>query len=45
MKNLFHYTIKTDKSVDEAVAVVGLDLKEEKFGVLWKIDLPVKLQE
>ncbi|MGE6718310.1 DUF302 domain-containing protein [Peribacillus frigoritolerans] len=42
---MFHYTVETDKSVDDAVEAVEKNLKEEKFGVLWKLDLPAKLQE
>jgi len=41
----FHYTVTTDKSIDEAVSVVEANLKEHKFGVLWQLDLPAKLQE
>jgi uncharacterized protein (DUF302 family) len=42
---MFHYTVETKKSVDEAVKAVEESLKNHKFGVLWKLDLPAKLQE
>jgi uncharacterized protein (DUF302 family) len=42
---LFHYTVETNKSVDEAISSLEQNLKEEKFGVLWQLDLPAKLQE
>lgn len=42
---MFHYTVETTKSVDEAVAAVEASLKNHKFGVLWQLDLPSKLQE
>lgn len=42
---MFHYTVETDKSVDEAITSLESHLKEEKFGVLWQLDLKEKLQE
>ncbi|MBL0385630.1 DUF302 domain-containing protein [Tumebacillus sp. ITR2] len=42
---MFHYTVDTDKTIDEAVAAVEASLKQHKFGVLWQLDLPKKLQE
>lgn len=39
-----HYTVSTDKSVDEAVAALEESLKERKFGVLWKLDMMATLQ-
>jgi uncharacterized protein (DUF302 family) len=42
---VFHYTVDTDKTIDEAVAAVEASLKQHKFGVLWQLDLPKKLQE
>lgn len=39
-----HYTVSTDKSVDEAVAALEESLKERKFGVLWKFDMTATLQ-
>ncbi|GAX89839.1 DUF302 domain-containing protein [Effusibacillus lacus] len=42
---MFHYSVETDKSVDEAVAALEESLKDRKFGVLWKLDIPAKLQE
>ncbi|MBU0905202.1 MAG: DUF302 domain-containing protein [Firmicutes bacterium] len=41
----FHYTVETEKSMDEAVKALEASLKEEQFGVLWDFDLTAKLQE
>lgn len=45
MADLFHYSRATEKSVDEVVAALESALAARKFGVLWKLDLPQKLQE
>lgn len=42
---MFHYTVETEKGIDEAVQAVEDALKNHKFGVLWKLDLTSKLQE
>ncbi|RXZ02154.1 DUF302 domain-containing protein [Fictibacillus sp. S7] len=42
---MFHYTVDTNQTIDEAVNTLEKNLKEEKFGVLWQLDLPAKLQE
>ncbi len=41
----FHYSVVTDKTVDGAVQALESSLKENKFGVLWQLDIPAKLQE
>lgn len=41
----FHYTVMTDKTIDEAVTTLEQKLKENKFGVLWQLDLTAKLLE
>ncbi|WP_029422753.1 DUF302 domain-containing protein [Alicyclobacillus macrosporangiidus] len=41
----FHYSKRTSKSVDEAVQALEEALKEQKFGVLWQMDIPSKLKE
>lgn len=41
----FHYSVVTEKTVDEAVQALEASLQANKFGVLWKLDLPAKLQE
>lgn len=41
----FHYSVVTDKTVDEAVQALEASLQAHKFGVLWQLDLPAKLQE
>jgi uncharacterized protein (DUF302 family) len=42
---MFHYTVETKKTTDEAIASLENILKEEKFGVLWQFDIKDKLQE
>jgi uncharacterized protein (DUF302 family) len=42
---MFHYTVETSKSPEQAIAALEENLKEEKFGVLWKLDLKEKLNE
>ncbi|QHS21503.1 DUF302 domain-containing protein [Virgibacillus sp. MSP4-1] len=42
---MFHYTVETDRTMDDAIAVLEETLKEEKFGVLWQFDIREKLQE
>lgn len=40
----FHYTVETNKSVDEAVAAIEESLKEVKFGVLWNFNITETLK-
>ena len=42
---MFHYTVETNKNIDEASEALEAQLKEEKFGVLWNFDLKGKLNE
>ncbi|MGM8214604.1 DUF302 domain-containing protein [Bacillaceae bacterium W0354] len=42
---MFHYTVKTDKSIEEAAQALEENLQKEKFGVLWQFDIKAKLQE
>ena len=42
---MFNYTVETSKSIDEAIESLQESLKEEKFGVLWTIDIKEKLQD
>ncbi len=42
---MFHYTVNTDKNIDEACEMLENQLKEEQFGVLWNFDLKSKLNE
>jgi uncharacterized protein (DUF302 family) len=41
----FHYTVNTEKTVQEAISSLEVNLKENKFGILWQLDIPAKLQE
>ncbi|WNF23941.1 DUF302 domain-containing protein [Mesobacillus jeotgali] len=36
---MFHHTIEVDKSMNEAVSALEASLKEEKFGVLWSLNM------
>lgn len=42
---MFHYTVETEKSIEDAIASLEVSLKEEKFGILWQFDIKDKLQE
>ena len=42
---MFHYTVETNKTIEEAISSLEESLKEEKFGVLWQFDIKEKLQE
>ncbi len=42
---MFHYTVKTDLSIEKATEKLQGNLKEEQFGVLWQFDIKDKLQE
>ena len=42
---MFHYTVSTNKGLEEAVESLEASLKEEQFGVLWNFDLKGKLNE
>ncbi len=42
---MFHYTIETTKTPEEAIESLTSHLKEEKFGVLWHLNLQDKLNE
>lgn len=41
----FHYTVLTTKTIDEAIASIEQNLKENKFGVLWQLNLTETLQK
>lgn len=42
---MFHYTVETDQSVSQAIAALEIHLKEEKFGVLWQLNMKEKLNQ
>lgn len=42
---MFHYTVDTEKGIDEAIKALEQSLKNHKFGVLWTMNIPEKLQE
>src|SRR5699024_3030800 len=42
--NMFHYTVKTNESIDDAIDTLEYELKNESFGVLWKFDIKETLE-
>ncbi|MCA1012312.1 DUF302 domain-containing protein [Halobacillus halophilus] len=42
---MFHYTVETEKGMEEAVESLEASLKEAQFGVLWNFDIKDKLNE
>lgn len=42
---MFHFTVETNKTIEEAVKAVEEALKEEKFGVQWSFNIKEKLRE
>ncbi|MEX1029657.1 MAG: DUF302 domain-containing protein [Paenibacillaceae bacterium] len=42
---MFHYTVGTTKSPEQTIADLEENLKNEKFGVLWHLDIKEKLNE
>src|SRR5699024_9464814 len=42
---MFHYTVETDQTVEQAIESLENSLKKEKFGVLWQFDIKNTLQK
>lgn len=42
---MFHYTVETENTPEQAIEKLTETLKEEKFGVLWQLNMKDKLQE
>jgi len=42
---MFHHTVETAKSPEQAILALEANLKEEKFGVLWQLNMKEKLKE
>ncbi|PAF16678.1 DUF302 domain-containing protein [Terribacillus saccharophilus] len=42
---MFHYTVDTSKTVEEAIESLEENLKKEQFGLLWQFDIKEKLQD
>lgn len=40
---MFHYTVESQKTFEEAIDSIEVSLKEEGFGVLWKFNIPETL--
>ena len=45
MNVAFHYSVVTDKTIDAAIQSLEETLKANKFGILWQMNIPEKLQE
>ncbi|TSI09711.1 DUF302 domain-containing protein [Lysinibacillus sp. BW-2-10] len=41
----FHYTVQTNKTIEEAIESIEQNLKINKFGVLWQLNLTETLQK
>ena len=41
---MFHYTVKTNESIEKAIETLESELKNEAFGVLWKFDIKETLE-
>ncbi|WP_339816332.1 DUF302 domain-containing protein [Paenibacillus sp. FSL R7-0216] len=42
---MFHYTVETIKTPEQAIAELTNQLKEEQFGILWQFNMKDKLYE
>ncbi|WP_240375657.1 DUF302 domain-containing protein [Bacillus piscicola] len=42
---MFHYTVETNRGIEEAVTTLEEKLKDEQFGVLWHFDIKETLQK
>ncbi len=42
---MFHYTVESNKTLEEAINSIENELKAEKFGVQWKFNIQEKLKE
>lgn len=42
---MFHYTVETNKTMEEAIQSLEENLKTEGFGVLWQFDIKDTLQK
>jgi len=41
---MFHYTVETAKTFEDALTALKDSLKDHKFGVLWEMNVPATLQ-
>ena len=41
---MFHYTVQTNKSMEQVIHDLEQSLKNRKFGILWSLDIPATLQ-
>ncbi len=41
---MFHYTVKTNESVEKAIQTLEVQLKAESFGVLWQFNIKETLE-
>ncbi|MFT9816095.1 DUF302 domain-containing protein [Lysinibacillus sp. NPDC056185] len=41
----FHYTVTSNKTIEETISAIALNLKKHKFGVLWELNLTETLHK
>ncbi|MFJ7732478.1 DUF302 domain-containing protein [Lysinibacillus sp. NPDC097231] len=41
----FHYTVTSNKTIEETISAIDINLKEHKFGVLWELNLTETLHK
>ena len=41
----FHYTVTSNKTIEETISAIEINLKEHKFGVLWELNLTETLHK
>ena len=41
---MFHYTVETNKSLEQVISDLEQSLKNRNFGILWSLDIPATLQ-
>ncbi|OIK13359.1 DUF302 domain-containing protein [Bacillus sp. MUM 13] len=42
---MFHYTVESEKTIQEAISSLEKTLKDDGFGVLWQFNMQEKLKE
>lgn len=42
---MFHFTVETEKSLDQAIEDLGKELKEDSFGILWDFNVKETLNK
>ncbi|MGM8366431.1 DUF302 domain-containing protein [Virgibacillus sp. W0181] len=42
---MFHYTVETNKTIEDTITSLEENLRKDKFGVLWQFDIKETLKE